>query len=240
MAEPSYKRLLIKVSGESLCGDSVTCIDAHAIERLQGHVQAARDMGVKVALVIGGGNIWRGKDSSVSALARTDADMIGMLATLMNAIAIRGIFEGSGMPSVIFSALAVPSICEAYTHRKALEHLERGDVILFASGTGSPFFTTDTAATLRALEMNCDLLLKLTKVNGVYDKDPLKHKDAKRFDTITFQEVLEKHYGVMDATAVALAEDGGLPVCVGSFFDEAVVSSVLEGRGSVTRMIKGE
>lgn len=240
MAKPSFKRLLIKISGESLKGDSSVFMDKTAINRLLSHVQNAQAKGCHVALVVGGGNIWRGKESTLDFLERSDADKVGILATLMNALVLKGAFETKGMQCVVFSGVSVPSLCENYLEHTARAFLDKGYVVLFAAGTGSPFFTTDTAATLRALEMKCDLLLKLTKVDGVYDKDPKKYKDAIRFDRVTFQQVLSKGYAVMDATAVALAKEGDLPVMVGSFFEEEIVSEILEGRGTVTRMEKGE
>lgn len=240
MAEPSYKSLLIKVSGESLKGDSSVSIDERAVFGLIRHVKDAQAKGVKVSLVVGGGNIWRGRESAIASLSRPDADMMGMLATVMNGIALRSAYESASIPCVMFSALSISGLCDDYHPQKALDALNEGKVVLFVAGTGSPFFTTDTAATLRALEMNCDLLLKLTKVDGIYDKDPLKHKDAKRFETLTFQEVLKNRYAVMDAAAVTLAEEGNLPVFVGSFFEEGIITQVLSGAGAVTRMIKGE
>ena len=236
MATSLYKRLLIKISGESLKGDSSSPMDEKALERLLHHVQNAHAQKCQVALVIGGGNIWRGKENTLEFLSRYDADKVGILATIMNAIIIKSAFQAKGIPCTVFSGLSVPTLFEDYRQEAAQACLEKGHVVLFAAGTGNSFFTTDTAATLRALEMNCDLLLKLTKVDGVYDKDPMKYKEAKRFDRVTFQEVLFQGYAVMDATAVALAKEGNLPVMVGSFFDEELISKLLKGQGTVTQM----
>ena len=233
------KRLLLKLSGESLKGDSSSHIDEKAMGRLVGHVSEARKADCQVALVVGGGNIMRGRDLSAPGLDRADADYMGMLATLMNAIAVRESLQKENIPCRVISALHMPDLCEVYSRETCLSYLEAGEVLIFGGGTGSPFFTTDTAATLRALEMNCDALVKLTKVDGVYDRDPMKEKGAKRFERLTFQEVLVNRYAVMDATAIALAQEGDLPVMVGSFDKQSIVAEVLQGHGSFTTIEKG-
>jgi len=239
MSKPLYKRILIKVSGESLKGDSAGYFDKGALAQLVFHVKASKSQGCQVALVIGGGNIFRGKESAIDGLCRADADAMGMLATLMNAVTLRSVFQQQGVKCSVLSGLSVPALCDNYTREKSLGDLDSGMLVIFAGGTGSPFFTTDTAATLRALEMNCDALLKLTKVDGVYDKDPVLFKEAHRFEKLTFQEVLVHHYAVMDATAIALAREGNLPVLVGSFSSEKIISEVLAGKGRFTVIEEG-
>lgn len=235
----SLQRVLIKVSGESLKGEDGSPFSRQAILRLLAHVKCARQAGCYVALVVGGGNLWRGKESTLPFLSRPEADGLGMMATVMNAVALKAALLEEKIPSIIFSAVTVGSLCEPYAYERARTCLAEGTVVLFAGGTGNPFFTTDTAAVLRALEMKCDLLLKLTKVDGVYDRDPIKYPQAHRLERVTFQEVLTHRYQVMDATAVALAREGGLRVGVGSFFEEGLVSQVLKGQGRVTYMEEG-
>lgn len=233
MAQP-YKRILIKVSGESLKGDSSSHMDEKALALLVGHVKNARKQGAQVCLVVGGGNILRGKSTHIPGLDQANADYMGMLATVMNGIALRSILTHAGILCRVVSSLSMPTICDAYVRQECLNYSEAGEVLIFAGGVGSPFFTTDTAATLRALEMNCDALVKLTKVDGVYDKDPVHNKDAKRFERLSFQEVLVNQYAVMDATSIALAREGKLPVFIGSFENESMMLDVINGKGAFT------
>lgn len=243
MTQRSYRRLLLKLSGESLKGDSSSHIQPAAMDRLVSHVSQACQFGVQIALVVGAGNILRGKDLAKTlahcGLNRADSDYMGMMATVMNAIAVKAALEKEGHRCRVVSALAMPNLCDVYHRGNCLASLESGEVLIFAGGTGNPFFTTDTAATLRALEMQCDALVKLTKVDGVYDKDPNTHLDAKRFDRLTFQEVLLNRYAVMDSTAIALAQEEGLPILVGGFESDQIIKDLLEGRGSLTTIEKG-
>jgi uridylate kinase len=240
MISPLYERLLIKVSGESLRGDSSSSFDHGALGLLVSHVEAVREAGCDVALVIGGGNIFRGKENTLSEMDRADADAMGMLATIMNGLVLRSLFQSNGLDCKLVSGLSVPSLCDTYVREDCLEALGQGQILIFVGGTGSPFFTTDTAATLRALEMGCDALVKLTKVDGVYDKDPVRFSTAHRFEKLTFQEVLVNHYAVMDATAIALAREGNLPVIVGSFFSDEIMSEILRGKGNFTMIQEDE
>ncbi len=240
MSKPLYKRLLIKISGESLKGDSSSYFDARALTLLLSHIKTAKDLGCAVALVIGGGNIFRGKESAIPTLDRADADAMGMLATAMNGIVLRSFFQSNGFSARLVSGVTMPALADQYVRQSCLEAFGRGEILIFAGGTGSPFFTTDTAATLRALEMNCDVLVKLTKVDGVYDKDPVRFPQAKRFENLTFQDVLVHHYAVMDATAIALAAEGHLPVIVGSFFSDSIVAEILGGKGNFTTIQEDE
>jgi uridylate kinase len=240
MLKPVYERLLIKVSGESLRGDSSSSFDRGALGLLVSHIESVKDAGCDVALVIGGGNIFRGKENTISEMDRADADAMGMLATIMNGLVLRSLFQSRGLDCRLISGLSVPSLCDTYIRENCLEAFDQGQILIFTGGTGSPFFTTDTAATLRALEMECDVLVKLTKVDGVYDKDPVKFPAAHRFERLTFQEVLVHHYAVMDATAIALAREGNLPVIVGSFFSDDIMSEILRGNGNFTTIQEDE
>jgi uridylate kinase len=239
MLKPLYERMLIKVSGESLRGDAPGSFDHSALALLVSHIGIAKDLGCDVALVVGGGNIFRGKESTIPELDRADADAMGMLATIMNGLVLRSMLQCHGLDCRLISGLSVPTLCDTYIRENCLEAFAQDQVLIFAGGTGSPFFTTDTAATLRALEMQCDVLVKLTKVDGVYDRDPLVFPSAHRFEKLTFQEVLVHHYAVMDATAIALAHESDLPVIVGSFFSEGIIAEILEGKGNFT-IIQGD
>ena len=234
MSQLLYKRVLVKLSGESLKGDSSSGIDGAILKHLVKQVEGLVQQGCEVSLVVGGGNIFRGVSGASEGLERADADYMGMLATVMNAIALRGAFTYAGIKTSIISALTMPALSEAYCREHCLAHMEQGTVLIFAAGTGNPFFTTDTAATLRAAEMNCDAVIKLTKVDGVYDKDPMKDDTAKRFSELTFQDVLVNNYAVMDATAIALARDRKLPILVGSFSEEGVLKDAVQGKGRFT------
>ncbi len=208
----NYKRVLIKLSGEALMGDLDYGIDANMLARVASEVAEVVDMGVEVALVIGGGNIFRGAGLVQSGIDRVTGDHMGMLATVMNSLAMQDALEKQGMTCRVMSAIKINRMCEEYVQRRAVRHLEKGRIVIFAAGIGNPFFTTDTAGCLRAVEINADSVLKATKVDGVYDSDPEKNPDAKRYDSLTFDEVLNKDLKVMDATAIVLCRDNNLPL----------------------------
>ncbi|NIL93062.1 MAG: UMP kinase [Woeseiaceae bacterium] len=209
-----YRRVLLKLSGEALMGDLDYGIEPAVIQRMAAEIAIAREKGVEVAIVIGGGNIFRGAGLARAGMDRVTGDYMGMLATVMNALAIQDALESKGVFARVMSALQIHEVCEDYIRRRAVRHLEKGRVVILAAGTGNPFFTTDTAASLRAIEIGADILLKATKVDGVYDADPVKNPDAKRFDTVSFDKVLADKLMVMDATAVVMCRDNGLPLRV--------------------------
>lgn len=211
---PVYKRLLLKLSGEALMGDQNYGIDVKVAEAVALEIKAVRELGVEVAIVVGGGNIFRGVSRSAGNMDRAAADYIGMLATVMNAVVLQDALEKLGVYTRAMSAIDIPQLAEPFIRRRAERHLEKGRVVIFAAGTGNPYFTTDSAAALRALEMRAEVILKATKVDGVYTADPMKVADARRFDKITFQEVLEKQLKVMDASAISLCMDNNLPIIV--------------------------
>ena len=209
-----YRRVLLKLSGEALMGDLDYGIEPAVIQRLAAEIATAQRSGVEVAIVIGGGNIFRGAGLARAGMDRVTGDYMGMLATVMNALAIQDALESLGVFARVMSALQIHEVCEDYIRRRAVRHLEKGRVVILAAGTGNPFFTTDTAASLRAIEIGADVLLKATKVDGVYDADPVKNADAKRYETISFDQVLADKLLVMDATAVVMCRDNGLPLRV--------------------------
>jgi len=209
-----YRRVLLKLSGEALMGDLDYGIEPAVIQRIAAEIATAQKAGVEVAIVIGGGNIFRGAGLARAGMDRVTGDYMGMLATVMNALAIQDALESLGVFARVMSALQVHEVCEDYIRRRAVRHLEKGRVVILAAGTGNPFFTTDTAASLRAIEIGADVLLKATKVDGVYDSDPVKNADAKRYETISFDQVLTDKLLVMDATAVVMCRDNGLPLRV--------------------------
>ena len=217
--KPIYKRILLKLSGEGLMGDKNFGMSAEVIQRLAGQIKEVHDNGVQICLVIGGGNIFRGAKEAVNGMNRTVADQIGMLATVMNALSMQNALEKIGVSVRVMSGIHIPDVCENYVYRRALRHLEKNRVIIFAGGTGNPYFTTDTGAALRASEMQCDALFKATQVDGVYDSDPKKNPNAKKYDTISFHEVLNKDLAVMDSTAASLCKDNNLPILVFSIDD---------------------
>ncbi|MGB3753513.1 MAG: UMP kinase [Parerythrobacter sp.] len=234
MSAPAYKRILLKLSGEVLMGEQEYGIDPEYVARLAQEVQAAKDTGLQVCLVIGGGNIFRGIAGAARGLDRTTGDYMGMLATVMNALAMQNALEKLGVQTRVQSAIPMDSVCEPYIRRRAERHLEKGRIVIFAAGTGNPFFTTDTGAALRAAEMGCDALLKGTSVDGVYNSDPKANPQAKRFDTITYDQVLADNLKVMDATAVALCRENSIPIVVFSIRERGNVASVLAGTGTQT------
>jgi uridylate kinase len=213
MSQPQYRRILLKLSGEALQG-SGNAIDGEVVANLARQVEEVASLGVQVGIVIGGGNIFRGVSRAAAGMNRAQADSIGMLATVMNALTVQDGFERHGLRSRVLSAVAMERICQRYTWRTAISYLEQGEIVFCAAGTGSPFFTTDTAAALRALELQADVLLKATKVDGVYDKDPAVHPDAKRFGRLSYMDVLRRGLRVMDATAISLCKDNNLPIVV--------------------------
>ncbi|PWE29187.1 UMP kinase [Pararhodobacter marinus] len=232
----AYRRVMLKISGEALMGDQGYGLHPPTVARIAQEVKAVHDMGAEICMVIGGGNIFRGLAGSAQGMERTTADYMGMLATVMNALGMQSQLEALGIHTRVISAIPMDQVCEPYIRRRAVRHLEKKRVCIFAAGTGNPYFTTDTAATLRASEMGCEAVFKGTKVDGVYDKDPNKFDDAKRYDTVSYDEALEKNLGVMDATAIALARDNKLPIIVFSLDAPGGFRSILAGEGTYTRV----
>ena len=229
-----YKRLMLKLSGEALMGKSEFGIDMSVAERLSREIAEAIGAGAEIAVVVGGGNIFRGLAGAAKGMERATADYMGMLATVMNALALQNALENANVPARVLSAIPMPTVCESYVRPKALHHMKAGRVVIFAAGTGNPFFTTDTAATLRAIEMDCQAVAKATQVDGVYDSDPRKNAGARRFDKLDYAEVLSRDLKVMDGAAIALARDNGLPVIVFSIEEPGNLLKVLRGDGRAT------
>ncbi|SMH57779.1 UMP kinase [Maritimibacter sp. HL-12] len=229
-----YKRVMLKISGEALMGDQGYGLHPPTVQRIAREVQSVHEMGVEICMVIGGGNIFRGLQGSAQGMERTTADYMGMLATVMNALAMQSALEGLGVFTRVISAIRMDEVCEPYIRRRAVRHLEKKRVVIFAAGTGNPYFTTDTAATLRASEMACEAIFKGTKVDGVYDKDPARHDDAVRYERVSFDEALAKRLGVMDASAIALARDNHLPIIVFSLDEPGGFRGILSGEGTYT------
>lgn len=234
MTDLKYKRVLLKISGEALMGGREFGLDTDTIESVANEVVKAQSMGVQVCLVIGGGNIFRGISGAASGMERSTADYMGMLATVMNALAMQNALEQLNVQTRVLSAIPMQSVCETYIRRRAERHMEKGRVVIFAAGTGNPYFTTDTAAALRASEMKCDALIKGTKVDGVYDKDPMKFDDAVRYDNISYNDVLVNNLGVMDASAIALARENNIPILVCSIHTQGAFANVMQGQGTHT------
>lgn len=226
----NYKRVLLKLSGEALMGDLDYGIDANMLERVATEIAEVVNMGVEVALVIGGGNIFRGAGLVQSGIDRVTGDHMGMLATVINSLAMQDALEKKGLFCRVMSAIKINRMCEEYVQRRAVRHLEKGRVVIFAAGIGNPFFTTDTAGCLRAIEIGADCVLKATKVDGVYDSDPVKNPDAVRYESLTFDEVLEKNLQVMDATAIVLCRDNGLPLRIFNLNDVGALPAVMKDR----------
>ena len=235
-AKTTFHRVMLKISGEALMGDAAYGLDPPTVERIAREVKSVHDLGVEVCMVIGGGNIFRGLQGSAQGMERTTADYMGMLATVMNALAMQSALEGLGVFTRVISDIRMDEIAEPYIRRRAVRHLEKKRVCIFAAGTGNPYFTTDTAATLRANEMNCEAIFKGTKVDGVYDMDPVLHKGAKRYDEVSYDEVLARHLKVMDASTIALARDNNLPIIVFSLDEPGGFRSILAGNGTYTRV----
>lgn len=229
MSQLKYKRILLKLSGEALAGENTFGIDPASVERFAQEVVDVAKEGLEVALVIGGGNIFRGMSQSARGMDRASADYMGMLATVLNALAVQDMVEKLGVESRVLSAIGMQEVCEPYIRRRAIRHLQKGRVVICAAGTGNPYFTTDTAATLRAMELRCEAIIKATKVDGVFDKDPMTHDDAKMFKKITYIETLEKRLKVMDSTAISLAMDNKLPIIVCNLFTPGNIARVARG-----------
>ncbi|MFQ5346378.1 MAG: UMP kinase [Rhodothalassiaceae bacterium] len=234
MTTPRYKRILLKLSGEALMGAGSYGIDPEVIDRIAGEIELARGLGVEICVVVGGGNIFRGLSAAASGFDRASADYMGMLATVMNALAVQNALEKRGVHTRVLSAIPMASICEPYIRRRAIRHMEKGRVVIFAAGTGNPFFTTDTAAALRAAEMSCQALLKGTQVDGVYSADPKTHPDAERYDRLSYMDVLRRDLKVMDASAVSLCRENQIPILVFSIQEKGELCRVLEGNGCAT------
>lgn len=234
MSKPRYQRVMLKISGEALMGQREFGLDPATVSRIAGEIKSVVALGVEVCLVIGAGNIYRGATGAELGMDRVTGDYMGMLGTVINALAMQSALETLGINTRVQSAIKMEQVCESFIRRRADRHMEKGRVVIFAAGTGSPFFTTDTAATLRATEMGCDLLLKATKVDGVYDSDPKKNKDAKRYDKLTFTEAITKHLQVMDATAFTLARDNHLPIAIFSIDAPGAFAEVVQGQGHFT------
>lgn len=233
-AKPLYERVLLKISGEALMGRQQYGQDQDTIERICRDVKSALAAGVEVCLVVGGGNIFRGIQGAANGMERASADYMGMLATVLNALAIQNTLERMGVDTRVLSAINMMQVCEPYIRRRAERHMQRGRVVIFAAGTGNPYFTTDTAAALRANEMGCDLLLKGTQVDGVYSADPRKDKKAKHFNRLTYHEVLVRDLKVMDQSAISLARENQIPIMVFSIHDEGNFTKALCGQGKFT------
>ncbi len=229
MSEPRYKRILLKLSGEALMGDDPFGINRGTIERIVDEISAVMALGVEVGVVIGGGNIFRGVALGASGMDRATADYMGMLATIMNALALQDVMRQKGLNARVQSALNVEPVVEPYIRGKAIRYLEEGKVVVFAAGTGNPFFTTDTAAALRGREIEAQVVLKATKVDGVYTADPKRVPDAKRYDSVTFDEAIQKYLGVMDTTALALCRDQRLPIIVFSILKPGALKRIVTG-----------
>ncbi len=234
---PKYKRVLLKLSGEALQGPDQFGISSDVIEYVSEEIKSIYSLGVETAIVIGGGNIFRGVFGSSKGMDRSAADYMGMLATVINALALQDFLERKGLPTRVQTALEIKQVAEPFIKRRAIRHLEKGRIVIFASGTGNPFFTTDTAATLRALQMGADIIMKATKVDGIYDKDPLKNKDASKFAELTYMEILKKGLKVMDATSISLCMEGNIPIVVFDLFEKGSIEKVIRGEkvGTIVR-----
>lgn len=232
----AFRRVMLKISGEALMGDQGFGLHPPTVQRIAHEVKSVHDLGVEICMVIGGGNIFRGLQGSAQGMERTTADYMGMLATVMNALAMQSALEALDIHTRVISAITMNEVAEPYIRRRAVRHLEKKRVCIFAAGTGNPYFTTDTAATLRANEMKCEAIFKGTKVDGVYDKDPAKHDDAKRYDFVSYDDVLAKRLGVMDASAIALARDNNLPIIVFSLDEPGGFKGILAGEGTYTKV----
>ncbi len=240
MTAPStpYRRILLKLSGEALLGGKDFGIDDAVLEYICSEIESVRDLGVEIVIVIGAGNIWRGADRTDSPIDRVSSDYIGMLGTIMNSVALQASLEKHGFESRVCSTIDVPAVAEPYIKRRAAQHLQKGRIVVCAGGTGNPFFTTDSAAALRGLELACDIVLKATNVDGVYDADPRTHPEATKYQTVTFAEVLQKGLRVMDATAIAQCRDHGLPITVFKLMEAGNLRRVLTGEPIGTTIVK--
>jgi uridylate kinase len=233
-AQPKYKRVLLKMSGEALMGKKEFGLDPETVARIAGDVKDVVEMGVQVCIVVGAGNIFRGVSGASSGMDRTTADHMGMLGIVINALCLQNALEKIGLKTRVQSAISMDQVCEPYIRRKAMRHMEKGRVVIFAAGTGNPYFTSDTGAALRASEMNCDLIAKGTKVNGIYTADPMKNPDATKYERLTYMDILTKDLKVMDATAVSLARENKIPVMVFSIREPGNFAKVMGGEGEFT------
>ncbi len=233
-----YKRVLLKISGEALMGDKGYGIDAHTVDFMAREIKDVYSMGIQLAIVIGGGNIFRGVQASLEGMERASADYMGMVATVINALALQNALEKHDIPTRVQSAIEMKELAESYIRRKAIRHLEKGRVVIFAAGTGNPYFTTDTAAALRAIEIGAELIMKGTKVDGVYSADPVKDPSAVKYDTLTYIDVLKKGLGVMDSTAISLSMDNNLPVVVFNLRGKGNIRKVIEGK-KIGTLVRG-
>ena len=233
-SDVKHRRVLLKISGEALMGSQEFGLDSATVVRIAEDVGAVHAMGIETCLVIGGGNIFRGLAGMADGIERVSADNMGMLATVINSLAMQSALEHLNVPCRVLSAITMTTVCEPYIRRRALRHMEKGRVVIFAAGTGNPFFTTDTAAALRAAEMGCDALLKGTKVDGVYSADPMTVKDAKRYDELSYHEILSGDLKVMDASAVSLARENNIPILVFSVHNSGAFADVVTGKGRFT------
>jgi uridylate kinase len=233
-AAPPYRRVLLKVSGEALLGEREYGLEPETVDRMAGEIKTVLDLGVQVCLVIGGGNIFRGVSGAARGMERSTADYMGMLATVINSLAMQSALERLGVQTRVQSAIPMATVCEPYIRRRAVRHMEKGRVVIFGAGTGNPFFTTDTAAALRASEMGCDALLKGTKVDGVYSADPSKSPDAVRYDRLTYLDVLARDLQVMDAAAISLARENRIPILVFSITEHDGFANIFRGNGRYT------
>jgi uridylate kinase len=237
MSEFQFKRVLLKLSGEALMGDTGYGIDPKVLDTLSSQIRSVRDAGIEVAIVVGGGNIFRGLAAASSGMDRSQADFMGMLATVMNGLALQDALERAGVFTRVMSAIQMQAVAEPYIRRRAIRHLEKGRTVIFAAGTGNPYFTTDTTAALRALEVGADCIMKATKVDGVYDADPKKHPDAVKFDELTYMDVLNRGLAVMDSTAITLCMDNDLPIIVFNMEKPGYIERALRGEpvGTIVR-----
>jgi uridylate kinase len=240
MSLPIYRRVLLKLSGEALMGDREFGLDSTIVGRIATEVKAVQELGVEICVVIGGGNIFRGISGAAAGMERATADYMGMLATVINSLAMQGALERVGVLTRVQSAISMQSVCEPYIRRRAIRHMEKGRVVIFAAGTGNPFFTTDTAAALRASEMGCDALLKATKVDGVYSADPKLDRNAVRYDRLSYLDVLSRDLKVMDASAISLARENKIPILVFSLLKPGGFAEVVTGRGLFTTITEAE
>ena len=240
MNKVRYSRVLLKLSGEALAGEQKFGIEPEAIGQFAKEIAEVSATGLQVALVIGGGNIFRGMAASAKGMDRAQADYMGMLATVMNALAVQDALEKNGCDTRVMTAFSMAEVAEPYIRRRAVRHLEKGRVVICAAGTGNPYFTTDSAAALRALELKCDAIFKATKVDGVYDKDPAKFDDAVKYDSVTYIETLEKRLGVMDSTAISMARDNDLPIIVFNLYEEGNIRKAANGQTIGTTVQGGD
>lgn len=232
MNKTNFKRVLLKISGESLMGVGSYGIDVSTVDRVAKEIAQVCKLGIEICLVIGAGNIFRGLSGAAAGMDRASADYMGMLATVMNSLAMQNSLERLNVQTRVQSAISMTEVCETYTRRRAIRHMEKNRIVIFAAGTGNPYFTTDTAAALRASEMDCEAIFKGTMVDGIYDKDPKEYKDAKKFQSITFSDVLSKDLRVLDSSAVSLARDSNIPIIVFSINENNAFLNIIEGKGN--------